>query len=386
MLFSRCYLILLASITFVMTVGCSDDDNGTTPAPVDYPTVSQTSPANGDTDVMLNTSISIWFSDEMDETSLGGVAGTGVMIHDTEFSAADTAGGSKFTLHLAVPLEGETTYQITVPTTVKDTDGNGLEDAYVFSFTTGIRDCAHLEDQFEPNDFGNEAAEIELDKTYMLLSVCGGDDDARADYYEFTLTEAAKVTFRVRGVGDYLPRRWFSNLQTTGNVQYFAVSDSLRNDRDITDYYSFLPGTYRLCVRGYPEDTDPSVYNLTLETSAPSLDDDYEDNDFSFDAVRVEAGLIEGLIGCHKDLDYFDIVVGAGQTLVITMTEVTLSDEWRGLYLFDESSQVDRDTGYGDVLTVFVTTEDEATYRMNAQWHGDCVEYTLNFDLSDIGF
>jgi hypothetical protein len=98
------------------------------------PKVTSTSPADGATDVAVNTSISATFSEPVDASSIstssfylsGGISGTVSYDPDTR-TATFTPSGY---------LECDCTYTVTITTDVKDTADNYMYSDYTWSFTT----------------------------------------------------------------------------------------------------------------------------------------------------------------------------------------------------------------------------------------------------------
>lgn len=98
------------------------------------PTVVSVSPKDGETDVPVNTSIIIEFSEPMDEASTEGAITAIPNIQGTfDWSEQSTV----LILLSDSYLTENTTYTIKVDTTAKDLAGNALEQAYVWIFQTG---------------------------------------------------------------------------------------------------------------------------------------------------------------------------------------------------------------------------------------------------------
>lgn len=109
--------------------------NDTTP-----PTVSSTSPANGGTEVPLNTIIRAIFSEPINPDTLTantfivqavGTSG-GASVSGTIFSTAET-----MTFTPTSQLATNTIYNVTITTGVEDDAGNPLDATFSWSFTTG---------------------------------------------------------------------------------------------------------------------------------------------------------------------------------------------------------------------------------------------------------
>ena len=97
------------------------------------PTVITTSPANGATNIPINTQVQIQFSESLQATSLSQVTLTGSTLTTT---ASLSVGDRVLTLTPNTILQPNTTYTITI-TGVKDTSGNTLSGTVTATFTTG---------------------------------------------------------------------------------------------------------------------------------------------------------------------------------------------------------------------------------------------------------
>jgi methionine-rich copper-binding protein CopC len=100
------------------------------------PTVTSTSPANGATNVAINTKVSATFSEAMDPSTVTNSTFT-LEQGGTPVAGAVTYAGTTATFAPASPLASATTYTATITTGAEDLAGNALESDYVWSFTTG---------------------------------------------------------------------------------------------------------------------------------------------------------------------------------------------------------------------------------------------------------
>ncbi len=96
-------------------------------------TVQSTAPASGATGVLLNASISAQFSGEIDPSTTYYVAvnGPGGAVAGTK-----SVNGSTLTFTPSANLSYNTTYTVTIPTTLRAVSGSSLTSEYTWSFTT----------------------------------------------------------------------------------------------------------------------------------------------------------------------------------------------------------------------------------------------------------
>ncbi|MEX0996477.1 MAG: Ig-like domain-containing protein [Flavobacteriaceae bacterium] len=129
-------LVTILSIMFVaLFAGCDKDDFDETFGVC--PLVVSTDPANGDINVPLNKVITVTFNETMNPATLiqGGITLEGT----SEVSGTVTYDQSNFTASFtpSEEMESNTTYTGRVKTSVKDLDGNALQEEYVWTFSTG---------------------------------------------------------------------------------------------------------------------------------------------------------------------------------------------------------------------------------------------------------
>ncbi len=366
-------VVVGAAACLMLVVGCGDD--GGTDVEITRPTVTQTSPEGAATDVSLVPLISIWFSEEMDASSLTGIGVTGIATHHVGY---DTL-GNKATVYISEALEGETAYEVTVPAAVTDEEGHSLGTAHTFSFTTGPVTCDNAADYFEPNNATNETADVQIPCTYPVLSSCGASE--RYDYFGFTLEEATKVTFRLQRVDGGPAVRW-SSAFLRGVYQIYSMSDSLRTGEEVSNYYSFLPGTYTLRIGKQDEDAEMVFYSLMIEASAPCTDDAYEDNDFAFEAAPVTPDHYEDLVSCFKDSDYYAIDLTVGQSLTVIATNVSGGSVDGGIYILGpDYTTVAQDRGTHSPLSTSWMATAAGTHRFSVGWPLGEVEYTMDVEV-----
>jgi hypothetical protein len=344
------------------------------------PHVTQTYPEDGASGVDLTTTVSVWFSKSMQVASLDSVYVLEGAIAQRDYDP----GESRLTLHLDGMLDEDSTYHVRVASFCMDTDGNNLAQDYVFSFTAGAFDCSERADMFEPNDNVASAAPIEIGVTYPTLTSCG--DQERWDFYEFTLDAAAKVTAitRMRNM-DTTHTAWQIYWANAAQQYYTTLGSHFEEgDSIVSFHYTFLPGTYYVTVFKDRVDNHYVVYDLKLETSDPCPDDPYEDNDFWQDATPIAPGEYSGLRGCYLDGDYFAVDLLTGQTLTVTITEVTSSSELRRLVLYGPNMVgVAGDTDHDNPKTEAWTAEQDGTHYIEIRWWGDDIIYDLDIEVTD---
>jgi len=368
-------VLVVAGLAAVWLSSCSSSgDGGPGPPDTTPPTITSVSPADGADDVGLIERVEISFSEPMDPSTINdgtitvaGRARSGIVGYD---EATRTATVIPDTLY-----PDETEHTITVTRDVTDEAGNRLTAASATTFETGVLDCEHLEDYLEPNGEIAEAATIETDVIYPTLSTCADDED----FYEFTLTGAAKVTIRC-GMRTSDDENWLMQFLRADGEDYIWRSTAATQGQIRELPRSFLPGTY--CARILcQDDADYILYDFELATSDPCEDDPYEDNDFLDEAPPVTPGTLDDLRGCGHDYDYFAIDLEAGETMTVTYAsepfEGSLNRRFR---IQDPSGDVlIQSQEWEDELTLETTATETGTYYVSAKYwtEAQAVEYRI---------
>ena len=122
---------VLAIFALLVPLGCGGGDGGGG-EPQD-PTVTSTVPADTATDVLLDTDISITFSEAMNKASVMG----SLIISPPPASYASTWSGSTLTINPGSNMADSTIYTVTIGASVLDAEGASMGSPYSFDFTTG---------------------------------------------------------------------------------------------------------------------------------------------------------------------------------------------------------------------------------------------------------
>ncbi|MGB8473099.1 MAG: Ig-like domain-containing protein, partial [Candidatus Acidiferrum sp.] len=102
------------------------------------PTVVSTVPADGDTAVAVNTTVTATFSRPMDPTTITSTTFTLVGPGATAVAGAVTYSGSTATFTPTAILAANTLYTATITTSAKDPAGSALAADFVWTFTTNV--------------------------------------------------------------------------------------------------------------------------------------------------------------------------------------------------------------------------------------------------------
>lgn len=129
---------ILTLATIVLFQSCSDDEE--TAISGLCPLVISTIPANGAINVPLDQVISVTFNKQMRTSTITNATFTveGLSPIDGTITFEDNALGTTAKFTPTSNLLEDTTYTGRIKTTVKDQDGNALQIAYVWNFTTGV--------------------------------------------------------------------------------------------------------------------------------------------------------------------------------------------------------------------------------------------------------
>jgi hypothetical protein len=368
-------------VPFLLT-GCGDDDdNPTDPGDATPPEVVSSTPAAGATDVGLLGPIELEFSEAMDPASLDaetvGIEGSSSGLH-----LHYDAGAHRLVALPESLLAADSNLQLQIEG-ARDLAGNAMT-AYTLDFSTGPFDCDHLADRLEPNDVIDAATPVSADTLIPALATCLTD----VDWFSITVTDTTKVTATTYCTHSEKDPEG-GQIQTSWAIYWYAGdSRSVATQGGIfitggerSFHYSFLPGTYYLRLFGTNDEVDV-LYDLRLETGPPCEDDQYEDNDFSSDAVLIEPG-VHQLRGCYLDDDHFLLAIDAGQTLRATL-DAPIANVFRALYVHEPSGEVvGSGTVYDDPIMLDIEALESGEGWVHLQFWDDDVDYQLTLEVID---
>src|SRR5580704_11702699 len=123
----------VAFVVFALVAGCGREQ-ATSPI---SPTVIATSPANGATSVLLNTTVTATFSSVMNPATINTTTFTLTGPGATVVPGAVTYSGTTATFTPTSSLAALTLYTATITTGATDPGGNALQANFVWTFTTG---------------------------------------------------------------------------------------------------------------------------------------------------------------------------------------------------------------------------------------------------------
>ncbi len=369
--FARLAVVLMACVAIVSCSSSSGPDGADPGAPA----VTNVNIDDGATDVGLIQRIDVTFSQTMDASTMSnasimvtGRAPTGHVEYD---GPTHTASFIPDTLYAA-----ELWHNFIVTSDVKSAHGVSAEPNTT-SFRTGTLDNDHLNDYFEPNETPSTATPVVFNKRYRTLSLAG---DADNDFYEFTLTETAKVrvAWWIKAVEDMNWAVDFCNDQ--GESYYGMYTTPSAGDSSDSYDFSFLPGTYYLQTRAHEGHHGHLLYDIEFSTEAPCGDDQYEDNDFLEDAAPIDPGVHADLRLCGLDVDYFAVDLAAGDTLVVGLTATggTLDYQKRVAILTPEGTQMSWTTSNSVSVWACYTASETGTHYLYAMSWDEYVEYSLD--------
>jgi hypothetical protein len=361
-------------------VSCSSSSGGPDPGDTTPPGVTQVSVADGATDVGLIERISVTFSEDMDESTIGdstitvaGRAPRGFVEYD---DATHTATYTPDTLYAV-----QTWHSFILSEDIADEAGNTIAPDTT-AFQTGTLDTDHLDDYFEPNETSAAAVPIELGRRYRTLSITDGDDD---DVFVFTVDKTTKVRIHA----------WMRSVQGLSWVRAFERADgeeywSGGTDADTGDeydvfWYTFQPGTYYFHTYAHSYQTGWLLYDFELYAAEPCQDDRFEDNDFMEDRKYITEGTTEGLRGCYYDDDFYFFSVGGGPGIDVTVTATGgTTNGTKRITIYDHNqSQVAETTGSGTSISAYYRAQEIANHYVKVMFWDDDVEYELELELGN---
>ena len=174
-------------------------------------------------------------------------------------------------------------------------------------------DCE--DDRFEDNDVRANPATVGPSE-FPELVACPND----ADFFAVDLNADDEIVIDLG----------FS--QAGGNIdlrlynpegEAVAASASIDDDEHVA-YTALLSGTFLIEVFYFhPSAELGNAYSMTVAVNTPQPEcepDSLEDNDALEDAFGIGEGTLDGLTACAGDLDWYSVVLGAGDTIDVDLT------------------------------------------------------------------
>ncbi|MFH1502676.1 MAG: Ig-like domain-containing protein [Candidatus Eisenbacteria bacterium] len=368
----------LALLVCAALASCSSSGGGPGPGDTTPPGVTQVNLTDGQTDVGLIHRISVTFSEDMDESTIGDttviVSGRAPRGHVDYDDATRTVTFTPDTLYAA-----QTWHSFILSGEIADEAGNTIEPDTT-AFQTGPLDTDHLDDYFEPNGSAAAAVPIELGRRYRTLSITDGDDD---DVFVFTVVETSKVRIHawmkeVQGLS------WVRAFERADGEEYWAGGTGAdTGDEYDSFWYTFHPGTYYFHTYAHSYQTGWLVYDFELYAAEPCRDDYFEDNDFIEDCGQVVEGTVEDLRGCYSDNDWYWLDLDAGEELTVTVTATggdTGGTKRITLYNHNMTDVAVTTSGATSLQAAYTATVTGPHYIKVMFWNDD-VEYGMDVDI-----
>lgn len=360
----------------VALASCGGSDGGGPGPDTGAPTVTSMSITDGETEVGLVERITVTFSEPMDSATINDttfvVAGRSAVGHIDYNESTRTASFLPDSL-----MAPETWHDLVLTNGITDAGGTAFEGSTT-AFQTGAVACGSLTDHMEPNDEIAQASPIELDRTYHGLTGCNDD----RDLFEFLVPGTLKVRAQAhyRRADDEVCYVYF---RRSSGESYTYVGAAVNDGSDLGTQYTFHPGTYYVDVVGTGGYENWVLYELTLHTSAPCNDDEFEDNDFRDEAPQIVPGTLEGLQGCYYDDDWFAVQADPGE--LITLTVIVTSGYApiaAGIY-GPSGAELAYDTSSNSPLWLSATAQESGAHHVFATFGGSGIVYDLTVGVSD---
>jgi len=247
-----------------------------------------------------------------------------------------------------------------------------------------------VDDSMEDNDFLADPGVTDLTAgSYPGLKICGdGAGWSDEDFYGLVLTGSEEVTVTAlfsHSDGDI-------DLELVdANEIAVASSDSVTDDESITACLE--PGQYYIIVYSFDSQINAS-YDLDIDMPPGGCctDDSWEPSNGALEAIPVVAtDLVDQVNICEGDVDWYQIDLQAGDTLVVDMLFDQLSnDQDLDLYLYDRDGLTNLTPCCNSTNGQSGTSDEQLTYTVNAAgtyyvvvegYQSSTNEYIIGFEV-----
>jgi hypothetical protein len=213
-------LSTLAIAAVVLMVGCNnDDDNDLNLAP----TVISSDPANDAPDVVINKIVTVTFSEAMNPLTLTGTAFT-IYQGTTPVEGTVSCSGTIASFEATTDLIGNTYYTGTITTEAENESGIGLENDYVWTFTTGILSAPTVIST-KPE---NNAVDVELNKK-ITATFSEAMESSTINTSSFTLKDGETIVEGVVSYTGLIATFTPANILTAGITYTAMISTEVEN-------------------------------------------------------------------------------------------------------------------------------------------------------------
>lgn len=204
---------LILCTTFAAACG-SGTLGGDTPQDTVAPTVVSTLPAAGATEISVNTTLTVTFSEEVDPATVNAAT----LLLEPSAAADISALGARAVVTPQAPLALDTSYTATVTTGVTDVAGNPLAVSFSWSFSTGstVVNAATL--TWEAPTTNADGSPLNDLAGYKIYSGTTSRNDAGFTAYDDTLDVGNSPICAIGGTG---------SLECTHVMQGFAAGTTV---------------------------------------------------------------------------------------------------------------------------------------------------------------
>ena len=248
-----------------LLVGCETRPGVTSLLATGVPSVISTSPADGATDVVLNTKIAATFSEAMDSTTINASTFL-VMQGTTQVSGTVSYTGTTATFAPTSALSSSTTYTVTLTTDAHSASGESLSTNSVWSFTTGTTVSASAP-TVESSDPADAATDVPTNQN-IAVTFSTAMDAATISASTFVVTQGTSVisgTVTYSGTTAHFVSTDVFAVNTVYTVKITTGAQNLSGTGLAVDYvWSFTSGTEADIIAPQVSLTDPADGDLDI--------------------------------------------------------------------------------------------------------------------------
>ncbi len=362
------------------------------------PTVTTTSPASDDTDVAVDSDISVTFSEAMDTTSVEGAFST-----DPSVTGSFTWSDNTMTFNPAANLAYNTPYTATIAATAMDLAENTLTAEYSWSFTTPpppfaarvLPDMVMKGETFEVTVTFTASADVFGPLAFVDEAPTGWEEVSVDKSWCDPEADEATVEPLTPDRAEYI---WYSSYDV--NTPFTVVYQvTVPVDAELGTY-TFDDGDIGYSIAGAPTihagiggDTRVTIAAPVLSTTPEALDHDFGDvakgqtDTWSFDITN--AGILTLIWDVASNQPWLTVDPISGNTTTETDT-VTVQIDTSGLTTFNSYNgtiTIDSNSGTEPtrqgVISVHVTIEVVRSLPDAAVIGGSPFEVTVTFTATE---
>ncbi|MCX7944410.1 MAG: hypothetical protein N2746_07885 [Deltaproteobacteria bacterium] len=278
----------------------------------------------------------------------------------------DTSGGKN-----NLPINSKTSIEIQSSGKyfLKIFSNSDIEQRYTINIAIITNNSRCIDDGYEDNDSFNKSMEIPLNKE-IYLTICPSDNDY------FMVKTYRRPTKIILKSSKNIP---FEIYSPNDNSEPLLYSESTDTSTEVAEFEN-LPETVILKV---PQSSTAEQYTLKVETPLNTcVDDNFEPNNTTSGARRLEMGSYSSLMLCPSDEDYYSFLLNTNDRIEIETRFDNTKADIDLILLNPQLKEVSYSITSTGIEKINHTSDMSGNYILNVfSWDNGSTPYQMNVKI-----